>query len=57
METVTGAGRGDWGVGVGSWSESFSGPDTLCRLGRKRWRPAQALSTDPLAFQRVDTRE
>lgn len=22
-------------VGVGSWSELFSGPDILCRLGRK----------------------
>lgn len=31
----------------GSWSEPFPDPDTLCRLGRKGRRPAQALSTDP----------
>lgn len=34
-------------MGVWSWSEPFSGPDTLCRLGRKGWGPAQALGTDP----------
>lgn len=47
MEAVTGAGRGDWDVAVGSLSEPFSGPDTLYRMGRKRWGAGQALSTDP----------
>lgn len=42
-------------VGVGSWSELFSGPDILCRLGRKGWGPAQALISIPLALQRVET--
>lgn len=42
-------------VGVGSWSEPFSGPDILCGLEREGWGPAQTLISVSLAFQRVET--